>query len=97
LISVPVLSNNGCTTVFLPGQEGANIYQKDDVTITEKAPQVLQGCRDKCGLWYVPAADEPNIDPSLNIVNSAMNVYELPSTKEVVRWMHAALWDIQRS
>jgi hypothetical protein len=91
LISVPVLSNNGYTTVFLPGQEGVNIYQKDDVTIMEKAPPVLQGCRDERGLWYVPVADEPNIDPSPNIVESAMNVYELPSTKEVVRWMHAAL------
>jgi hypothetical protein len=91
LISVPVLSNNGYTTVFLPGQEGVNIYQSDDVTITEKAPPVLQGCRDERGLWYVPIANETTIDPSLNIVESAMNVYELPSTNEVVRWMHAAL------
>jgi hypothetical protein len=91
LISVPVLSNNGYTTVFLPGQEGVNIYQSDDVTIKEKAPPVLQGCRDERGLWFVPVADEATIDPSMNIVESAMNVYELPSTKEVVRWMHAAL------
>ena len=47
LLSVGTLADNGYTTVFLPGQEGVNIYPSDDVTITEKAPPVLQGCRDE--------------------------------------------------
>ena len=42
--------------------------------------QTLQGWRQKGGLWTVPLAEE-----------KAMNVYELPSMKEVVRFQHAAL------
>ena len=39
----------------------------------------------------VPTADEPAISPCLDTAETAMGVYELPSTKEVVRFLHAAL------
>ena len=39
----------------------------------------------------VPLDDKQSISPELDVVETAMNVYELPSTKEVVRFLHAAL------
>jgi hypothetical protein len=87
LLSVGTLADNGYTTVFLPGQQGVQIYGADDINISPNAPPSLQGWRDARGLWMVPIADSPSID----IVESANSVYELPSTKEMVRFLHAAL------
>ena len=39
----------------------------------------------------VPTAKEPAISPRLDTAETAMGVYDLPSTKEVVRFLHAAL------
>lgn len=43
------------------------------------------------GLWMVPLAHDLTPSPSLDIAESAINVYELPSTKEIVRFLHASL------
>jgi len=91
LMSVSTLADNGYTTVFLPGQEGVNVFNANDVDITSTAPPALQGWRDSRGVWMVPIADnkQSNIDP--NVTDTAMGVYELPSTKDIVRYLHAAL------
>ena len=91
LMSVSTLADNGYTTVFLPGQEGVNVFNANDVDISSTAPPALQGWRDSRGVWMVPITDDKqsNIDP--NVTDTAMGVYELPSTKEVVRYLHAAL------
>ena len=91
LLSVGTFADNGYTTVFLPEQHGVQIYKQEDVSVNARAPPVLQGWRDKRGLWMVPFDDGPSISNSLDIVDTANNVYELPSTKEVVRFLHAAL------
>ena len=52
---------------------------------------MLQGCRNEAGLWTVPIKDEATISQHIDIDEAAMNVYDLPSTKEVVRFLHAAL------
>jgi hypothetical protein len=80
LMSVSTLADNGYTTVFLP--KGVDVYGADDVTISSTAPPALQGWRNGRGLWMVPIAD---------IAETATSVYDLPSTKEVVRFLHAAL------
>ena len=91
LMSVSTLADNGYTTVFLPGEEGVNVFNANDVDISSTAPPALQGWRDSRGVWMVPITDDKqsNIDP--NVTDTAMGVYELPSTKEVVRYLHAAL------
>jgi hypothetical protein len=91
LVSVPVLSSNGYTTVFLPGIGGVKIYEKGGVNIVAKSPPVIQGWRDGRGLFMVPIADEATISQSIDIHESANSIYESPSTKEVVRFLHAAL------
>jgi hypothetical protein len=78
-------------TVFLPGQEGMDIFRAKDVVISPTAPPALQGWWDDRGLWMVPIVDEPTISPGIDVTEAAMGVYKLPSTKEVVRFLHAAL------
>ncbi|KAL7481033.1 hypothetical protein ACHAW6_006714 [Cyclotella cf. meneghiniana] len=53
------------------------------------APPALQGWRDKRGLWIVLIADSPKVSPSFDISEGVMCVYELPSTKEGVSFLHA--------
>ncbi len=90
-MSVFTLANNGYTTVFLPGQQGVDVFRTNDVVISSTAPPALQGWQDGRGLWMVPIVDDPTISPSIDVAETAMSVYELPSTKEVVRFLHAAL------
>ena len=91
LMSVSTLASNGYTTIFHPDDEGVTVHDKDSFKLTFKSPPVLQGCRNAAGLWTVPTTDEAAVSASLDIDEAAMNVYELPSTKEAVRFLHAAL------
>jgi hypothetical protein len=91
LMSVATLSDKGYTTVFLPGTQGVNVYNADDVNILPITPPALHGWQDDRGLWMVPVTDEATINPSIDVEETAMNVHELPSTEEVVRFLHAAL------
>eukprot|EP00956_Cyclotella_meneghiniana_P020860 scaffold37349_cov64-Cyclotella_meneghiniana.AAC.1 len=91
LMSVSPLANNGYTTIFHPYDEGVTVHDANTFKLTFNAPPVLQGCRNTAGLWTVPITDDATISQSLNVDEAAMNVYDLPSTKEVVRFLHAAL------
>ena len=52
-----VLADNGYTTIFRPYKEGA-VHNKDNVTITITMGTLLQGWRDKNGLWHVPLVNK---------------------------------------
>ena len=98
LLSVATLADNGYTVIFSPGQKGVAVYRENDVDISPKEEPALQGWRDERGLWTVPIADNQNINPNFATTcskrhksDTAMNVYELPSTKEIVRFLPAAL------
>jgi hypothetical protein len=80
LMSVKQLANQGYTTIFHPYLQGVTVHDNDGFKLVLRKPQLLQEWQDTGGLWTVPIAEE-----------TAMNVYELPSTKEVVRFQHAAL------
>ena len=89
LMSVRMLADNGYMVVFHPHQQGVTVH--DDIKLTSSKPAVLQGWRDATGMWTGPIVDEAAVTPSLNVDEAAMSVYELPSTKEVVRFLHAVL------
>ena len=97
LMSVATLANNGYTTVFLPGQEGVNVFHAKDVNISAIAPPALQGWRDDKGLWMVSVSDETPIRRNIDGTETAMSVYDLPNTKEVVRFLHASLGNPPRA
>jgi len=52
---------------------------------------LLQWWRDLVGLWTVPLVDEAVVREGWAINEVAMNVYELPSTKDIVQFLHAGL------
>jgi hypothetical protein len=81
LMSVAMLANNGYTTVFLPGQEGVNVFHANDVDISSTAPPALQGWRDNRGLWMVSVTGETTISQNIDVAETAMSVYDLPNTK----------------
>ncbi len=75
LMSVKQLADQGYTTIFNPYLQGVTIHDNDSFKLVTSKPPLLQGWRDTGGLWTVPIVEE-----------TAMNVYELPSAKEVVRF-----------
>jgi hypothetical protein len=43
LMSVSTLANNGYMTVFLPGQQGVDVFRANNVVISSTTPPALQG------------------------------------------------------
>jgi hypothetical protein len=80
LMSVKQLADQGYTTIFHPYLEGSLVHDNDSFELIIRQPPLLQAWQEKGGLWTVPLANK-----------AAMNLYELPSTKEVIRFQHAAL------
>ena len=84
LMSVNKLSEEGYTTIFHPENEGVTVHEKGTLTIATSSPPVLQGCKEKGdNLWTVSANEEEGEE-------KANNVYNLPSTKQSIRYLHAA-------
>ena len=97
-MSVCKLSDAGYTTIFHAGDEGVTVHWHDDIFIQIKKEAVLKGWRDESGLWRVPIKDKvvnQNTDtlilqhPPPN--ETASNVFDLPSTEKMVKYLHAAL------
>ena len=88
LMSVKVLSDNGYTTVFGPHDEGISVHDSDNIKLTSSKPAVLQGWCNEHGLWTASLADDVT---SVEAMDLASSVYELPSTREVVSFLHASL------
>ena len=98
LLSVKQLADNGYTTIFHPNDRGVTVHDGNDVKLTFTNDAVLQGWRDEKGLWRIPLTDDGN---NVNMQTIALNrpapteavhnVYELPSTQNVVAYHHASL------
>ncbi len=73
LVSVKQLADQGYATIFHPYLQGVTVHDNNCFKLGTSKPPLLQGWQDTGGLWTVPIAEE-----------TAMNVYELPLTKEVV-------------
>ncbi|KAL7551824.1 hypothetical protein ACHAWF_015016 [Thalassiosira exigua] len=89
LLSGSKFADAGYVTVLTPTE--LLIYDEKDYHRVDKEA-VLRGWRDKgTGLWNVPLEENPS--PSFALPKEAEealnNVYELPSTEQVVRYLHA--------
>ncbi len=61
VMSVIKCSENGYTTVFLPGSQGVTIHKEGTLTITTSRPPVLQRCKaNREKLWTVLLQDMDN-------------------------------------
>jgi hypothetical protein len=85
LMSVNKMSENGYTTVFLPGNQGITIHKEGTLTITTSKPPVLQGCKANGEkLWIALTQDTNNTSEEIS------NAYSLPSIGQTIKYLHAA-------
>ena len=84
LMSVNKLAEEGYTTIFHPGEKGATIHKPGTLTIKTTESPILQGCKNKGEkLWTITSEEYQDKE-------QANNVYDLPSIKQVVKYLHAA-------
>ena len=84
--------------MFDSANGAVNVYWSNDIVINVRKEAVIQGWRDESGLWRISIKKEvENINTDTLLLQrpipseAAQNVYELPSTEKVVRYLHAAL------
>jgi hypothetical protein len=100
LVSNSKLADAKYITVY--DEEEVNVYDGKTTTILPTKAAVLTGWRDKLtGLWRVPLRQQvDNVNTDTQQLSNeqshaiteevASNVYDLPSTERVIRYLHAA-------
>ena len=96
LIIVCQIADEGYVTVF--DENECNIYDGKKVKIVISEKSVLKGYRCKnSGLWRIPLKDtilNENMDTIIidrpNLGESISHIFELPSTENTIKYMHAA-------
>eukprot|EP00804_Cyclotella_cryptica_P010972 CCRYP_016689-RA/>CCRYP_016689-RA protein AED:0.31 eAED:0.36 QI:0/0/0/1/1/1/5/0/1039 len=94
LMSVGKTSDDGTISIFT--KDGVTIHKEQDVLITCHGKPLLIGVRDEQGRYRIPLVQhrgqwQPRI-PSKKaraVLNQAHSVYDLPSTEQAIKWMHA--------
>ena len=90
LVSVGKLADAGYCTIFMPGNQGVKVFNGNDVKVNVSGDAVLRGWRDPQGLWRVPMDDGESITLSQQqLEESVNNVFDLPSTAQTIRYLHA--------
>jgi hypothetical protein len=94
LMSVGKTANKGTVSVFT--KDGINVFKEEDVLITCKGKPILIRVRDGHGRYQIPLMQQrgqwqprrpsKQAKKALRLANS---VYDLPSTKQAIKWMHA--------
>jgi len=87
LISINKMAENGYTTIFHPGTEGATIHEPGTLTITTSAPPVLRGNKNNGDkLWTISTGWTKEKRPKEEVANA----YSLPSIEQTIKYLHAA-------
>jgi hypothetical protein len=94
LMSVGKTSNDGTISVFT--KTGVTVFKEEDVLITCKGKPILIGVQDGRGRYQIllmqqrgqwqPRRPSKQARKELQQANS---VYDLPATKQAIKWMHA--------
>jgi hypothetical protein len=94
LMSVGKTSDDGTVLVFT--KEGVNVFKEEDILITYKGEPILIGIQDNEGQYQIPLMQqEGHWQPrrpskqAWKALQQANRVYNLPSTKQAIKWMHA--------
>ena len=93
LMSVSKTTNDGTVSVFT--KEGVNVFKEEDVLITCKGKSIRIGVRDSHGRYQIPLMQQwgqwqprgPS-KQAQKALRQANSVYDLPSTKQAIKWMH---------
>ena len=94
LMSVGKTSDDGTISVFT--KDGVTVHKEEDVLITCKGEPILIGVRDTNGRYRIPLVQQrgqwqprrPN-KRQRKFLRQANSVYDLPSTEQAIKWMHA--------
>ena len=74
----------------MPGNQGVYVIDGNNVKIHVSGEAVLRGWRDPQCLWRVPLEDGNSMPLSpQQLKESLNNVFDLPSTEQTVRYLHA--------
>ena len=93
-MSVGKTADDGTISVFT--KDGVNVFKEDDVLITCKGEPILIGVRDSHGRYRIPLMQrrghwQPRrpSKKARKALRHANSVYDLPSTEQAIKWMHA--------
>jgi hypothetical protein len=93
-MSVGKTSDDGTISVFM--KEGINIFTEEDILITCKGEPILIGIQDNQGRYRIPLMQQRGhwqpqcpSKQAWKALPQANNVYNIPSTKQAIKWMHA--------
>ena len=84
--SISKFSQAVYTTVFHPRKGAVSIHEPNTFQITTTTSPILQGCKSK-GLWTVTVDNTEQV----GLLQKVNNAYDIPSTKEFVFYLHAAV------
>ena len=94
LMSVGKTSDAGTISIFT--KDGVTVHKEEDVLITCKGEPILIGARDIHGRYRIPLVQRRgNWRPrkptkkAREYFHQANSVYDLPSTEQAIKWMHA--------
>ncbi len=93
-MSVGKTANDGMISIFT--KEGVTVHKEQDILITCKGKPILIGVHDDHGQYRIPLVQQrgqwQTRHPSKKArqaLQKAKSVYDLPSTEQAVKWMHA--------
>ena len=93
-MSVEKTADNSNISVFT--KDDVKVYKEQDILITCKGSPILIGIRDERGQYRIPLVQQHGqwqprkpTKRARNFLQQANHVYNLPSTEEAVKWMHA--------
>jgi hypothetical protein len=94
LVSVGKTLDNNTVSVFT--KEGVNVFKEEGVLITCKGEPILIGIRDKQGQNQIPLMQQQGSwqprcpsKQAWKALRHAKSIYDLPSTEQAIKWMHA--------
>jgi hypothetical protein len=94
LMSVGKTANNGTVSVFT--KDGVNVFKEEDLLIMCKGKPIFIGVRDSHGRYQIPLMQQRGqwqpqcpSKQARKALRQANSVYNLPSTKQAIKWMHA--------
>ena len=87
LMSVGTTSDDGTISVFT--KDGVTVHKEEDVLITCKGEPILIGVRDRNGQQRGHWQPRRPTKRQRKFLRQANSVYDLPSTEQAIKWMHA--------
>ena len=74
----------------MPGNQGVNVVDGNQVKVHVSGEAVFGGWRDHQGLWRVPLEDGESVALSQEQLDELINnVFDLPSTEQTIRYLYA--------